>query len=139
MAAPTFGVTEANFADRFSGQSFADWSVRVDRWVGMAAAQASIVLRQQGREATDVTAGSDLYSLCAQYIEFCVVADIARAQGRQDPAYAVVAAKERERIEQLMRSHNESLTSEDFDTQKMLGSVRGGGRKHSNWKGQARW
>lgn len=127
--APTFGVTHTNFSYRLPGQSFSDWETQIDLWIGQAASELSIILRQQGRDAADVTSTSDLYALCARYIEHCVLADIARAETRQDPEIARAAAVERDRIEQKIRSHNESLEDDTFDAKTMMGAFRAGGRR----------
>lgn len=142
--APTFGVTHTNFSYRFGGQTFADWETQITLWISQAAAELAILLRQIGRDADDVTSGDDLYVLCARYIEHCVICDIARAQTRQDPELARAAIAERDRIEQRIRSHNESLTdADDFDARTMLGGFRAGGReRRTGWgvgKGARRW
>lgn len=143
MAAPTFGITHTNFSYRFAGQSFSDWETQINVWIGYAASELSIILRQQGRDAEDVTGGGDLYSLCGRYIEQAVVVDIARAQTRQDPEYAKAAMAERDRIVELIRSHNESLEDDTFDSPNMMGGFVAGGRKAAGraarWKMGAKW
>lgn len=135
--APTFGITATNFSYRFSGQSFTGWETQVTLWVNQAAAELAIILRQQGRDADDVEGTSDLYYLCGRYIEHSVMIDIARAQTRQDPEIARAAMMERDRIEQKIRSHNESLEEDTFDKGTMMGVFRtGGGRRGGGGK---RW
>jgi hypothetical protein len=133
--ANTFGVTHTAFAYRFSGQTFSDWAPQISHWVEMAASELAVVLRQQGRESGDVPGASDLYALCARYIEHAVMVDIARAQTRQDPEIAQAAMRERDRIADLIRSHQESLIRDDFDRNTMLGSFRSGGRRGRQWGG----
>ena len=137
MAAPTFGITHTNFSYRFAGQSFSDWETQINVWIGYAASELSIILRQQGRDAGDVVSGGDLYSLCGRYIEQSVIADIARAQTRQNPEYAKVATEERDRAAELIRSHNESLEDDTFEPKTMMGAARAGGRGRAG--GGARW
>lgn len=124
--ANTYGVTYTQFAYRFSGNTFSDWSTQISRWVDMAAAEVAILLRQLGRESDDVDSGADLYSLCAKYIEAAVVVDIAQAMTRQDPAIAQAARAERDRLQKMIRDYAESLVEDDFDTSDHLGSFRSG-------------
>lgn len=135
--APTFGITSTNFSQRFSGQNFTGWETQITLWINQAASELAIILRQQGRDADDVVSGSDLYYLCGRYIEHSVVIDIARAQTRQDPELARAAAAERDRIEQKIRSHNESLEDDSFDARTMMGAFRAGGGKRRG--GARRW
>ena len=137
--APTFGITFTRFEYRFPGQAFNDWTTQLGVWIDQAASELSIVLRQQGRDAGDVEAGSDLYALCGRFIESAVVADIARAQTRQDPELARQAVLERDRIAQMIRSHNESLIDDDFDPRAMMGGFRSGGGKRRATLGSVRW
>lgn len=144
--APTFGVAHAQFAYRFSGNTFSDWSTQIGRWVDMAAAELSILLRQLGREADDVDSASDLYSVCAKYIEAAVISDIAQAMTRQDPALAIAARGERDRITKMIRDYNESLSDGDFDAATMSGVARvGAGRgvaargSAAFWRQGRRW
>jgi len=141
--APTFGVTYTQFAYRFAGNTFSDWSTQIGRWVDMAASELAILLRQLGREADDVDSASDLYSICAKYIEAAVTSDIAQAMTRQDPQLAIAARAERDRITKMIRDYNESLSDDDFDRAEMLGAARAGGSGRRSgagfWKQGRRW
>ncbi len=141
--APTFGVTYTQFAYRFAGNTFSDWSTQIGRWVDMAASELAILLRQLGREADDVDSASDLYSICAKYIESAVMSDIAQAMTRQDPQLAIAARAERDRVAKMIRDYNESLSDDDFDRAEMLGAARAGGSGRRSgagfWKQGRRW
>lgn len=141
--APTFGVTYTQFAYRFAGNTFSDWSTQIGRWVDMAASELAILLRQLGREADDVDSASDLYSICAKYIESAVMSDIAQAMTRQDPQLAIAARAERDRVAKMIRDYNESLSDDDFDRSDMLGAARAGGSGRRSgagfWKQGRRW
>ena len=141
--APTFGVTHTQFAYRFAGNTFSDWSTQIGRWVDMAASELAILLRQLGREADDVDSASDLYSICAKYIEAAVTSDIAQAMTRQDPQLAIAARAERDRVAKMIRDYNESLSDDDFDRSDMLGAARAGGSGRRSgagfWKQGRRW
>ncbi len=141
--APTFGVTHTQFAYRFAGNTFSDWSTQIGRWVDMAASELAILLRQLGREADDVDSASDLYSICAKYIESAVMSDIAQAMTRQDPQLAIAARAERDRVAKMIRDYNESLSDDDFDRSDMLGAARAGGSGRRSgagfWKQGRRW
>ena len=141
--APTFGVTYTQFAYRFAGNTFSDWSTQIGRWVDMAASELAILLRQLGREADDVDSASDLYNIWAKYIEAAVTSDIAQAMTRQDPQLAIAARAERDRITKMIRDYNESLSDDDFDRSDMLGAARAGGSGRRSgagfWKQGRRW
>lgn len=144
--ANTFGVTHTQFAYRFSGNTFSDWSTQISRWVTMAAAEVAIILRQLGRDADDVPSDSDLYLICAKFIEASVTVDIAQAMTRQDPAIAQASRSERDRLAKMIRDYSESLSDDDFDTEENLGSFRGGGGSRATaatrpnfWKRGRQW
>jgi hypothetical protein len=114
--ANTFGVTQTAFAYRFSGQTFSDWAPQISHWVEMAASELAVVLRQQGRESGDVPGASDLYALCARYIEHAVMVDIARAQTRQDPEIAAATLAALRDFQQRQRANHPECDDELLET-----------------------
>ena len=108
-----------------------------DELVAAARLLPQAALQQWLGDHIDVGGGGALYSLCARYIEQAVVVDIARAQTRQDPDYAKAAMAERDRIVELIRSHNESLEDDTFEPKTMMGAARAGARGRAG--GGARW
>lgn len=137
--APTYGVTHTQFAYRFAGNTFSDWSTQISRWVDMAAAEVSVILRQLGRESDDTDADGDLYQICAKFIEAAVVSDIAQAMTRQDPQLAIAARAERDRLAKLIRDYNESIEDDTFDGKTMLGAARSGGPGRNMGGGGSFW
>ena len=125
MAEPTFGVDAALIAQRFGNQTFADQSVRIDRFVQQASGQLDIFLHQVGFTAAIAASNSAsrFFQLGQRYIEAIVCADLARSNARTDPVFAQNWDKERARIEGIIVQYVESL-SDTWDANDNTGSFR---------------
>ena len=110
---PVFGITFNSIADEFIGFDLTDLRTRVSRWITQAGARLEVHLRQQGYVSTTVDGyGSEdsLYQLCSNYIIALVCGRLARASTQQNPDLARFWDQEAVELEQLLRTHTESLT-----------------------------
>lgn len=113
MAIPSFGVTYETIEAEFIGFQLADLRMSVSRWITQAAARLEVHLRQQGYQSSTIEGygtSDSLYQLCSNYIIALTCGRLARASTQQNPDLAQSWDQEAVEIEQLIRTHTESLT-----------------------------